>query len=94
MYSWIAPNPYRHHNRFKVWFRDIEGDRKSLTFGTETEAASWIADSQRLLVKDGRPIENVVNAYLASLTDRKSSTLVTQPLPPHQRHQGTQPGTY
>ena len=77
MYSWIAPNPYRHYNRFKVWFRDIEGDRKSLTFATEAEADSWIADSQRLLVKDGRPIEDVVNAYLASLTDRKSSTLVT-----------------
>lgn len=77
MYSWIAPNRYRHYNRFKVWFRDIEGDRKSLTFATEAEADHWIADSQRLLVKDGRPIEDVVSAYLASLTDRKPSTLVT-----------------
>ena len=77
MYSWIALNPYRHYNRFKVWFRDIEGDRKSLTFATQAEADTWIAESQRLLVKDGRPIEDVVSAYLASLTDRKPSTLVT-----------------
>jgi integrase len=77
MYSWIAPNPYRHYHRFKVWFRDIEGDRKSLTFATEDEADTWIAESQRLLVKDGRPIDDVVTAYLDSLTDRKPSTLVT-----------------
>jgi hypothetical protein len=68
---------YRHYHRFKVWFRDIEGDRKSLTFATEDEADTWIAESQRLLVKDGRPIDDVVTAYLDSLTDRKPSTLVT-----------------
>jgi hypothetical protein len=33
MYSWISPNPYQHYNRFKVWFRDLEGERKSKSFG-------------------------------------------------------------
>ncbi len=89
MYSWIAPNPYRHYNRFKVWFRDIEGDRKSLTFATEAEADSWIADSPTAAGGEhGRPIEDVVSAYLDSLTDRKPSTLVTlryRLTQPHQR---------
>jgi integrase len=77
MYSWISPNPYQHYNRFKVWFRDLEGERKSKSFATVAEAEDWITDSQRLLVTDGRPIVNVVTAYLASLSDRKPSTLTT-----------------
>jgi integrase len=74
MYSWISPNPYPHYNRFKVWFRDIQGRKRSLTFPTKAEAEAWIADNQRLLVSDGRPIEKVVDAFIESLTDRKQST--------------------
>lgn len=77
MYCWIAPHPYPHYSRFKVWFKDIQGRRRSLTFPTREEASAWIVDAQRLLVSDGRPITEVVDAYLASLTDRKASTLAT-----------------
>jgi integrase len=77
MYSWISPNPYAHYNRFKVWFRDIQGRKRSQTFPTRAEAVSWITDNQRLLVTDGRAIEKVVDAYLAGLVDRKPSTLTT-----------------
>jgi len=77
MYSWISPNPYPHYNRSKVFFRDLQGKRRSMTFTTESEARAWIADAQKKLVVDGRPAEDVVEAYVASLTDRKPSTLAT-----------------
>jgi integrase len=78
MYSWISPNPYQHYSRFKVWFRDIQGRRRSLTFATKPEAEAWIADNQRLLVSDGRPIEKVVDAFIASLTEHRAvQTLAT-----------------
>jgi hypothetical protein len=66
MYSWISLNAYPHYNRFKVWFRDIQGRRRCCTFATKAEAIAWIAANERLLVTDGRPIENVVHAYWAA----------------------------
>jgi integrase/recombinase XerD len=77
MYSWISPRPYVHHYRFKVVFKDIQGRRRSLTFKTKDEASVWIDDAKKKLVSDGRPIEKVVDAYLASLTDHRPSTLAT-----------------
>lgn len=67
MYSWISPKTYDHHGRRKVVFRDIQGRLRSVNFATEAEASTWIADNQKLLVSDGRPIEAVVKSYLASL---------------------------
>src|SRR5262249_47451260 len=77
MYSWISPKPYPHYKRSKVFFRDLQGKRKSVTFATESEARAWIASAQKRLVPDGRAVEDVVTAYLASRTDRKPTTLAT-----------------
>lgn len=77
MYSWICPNSYRHGRRWRVFFRDIQGRRKALTFATEAEAEAWRTEATKLLVSDGRPIVDVVKAYLDQLTDRKVSTLTT-----------------
>ncbi len=67
MYSWISPKPYRHHNRFKVITKDLQGIRKTLLFDSQTEAATWIQASQGLSVEDGRPMGEVVDAYLEYL---------------------------
>ncbi len=51
MYSWISPNPYAHYNRFKVWFRDIQGRKRSLTF----QYICDLAESYRLLSQAESP---------------------------------------
>jgi hypothetical protein len=74
MYSWICPNSYSHGTRFKVVFRDIQGVRKSLTHPTKVAAGAWIVEARKLLVADDRPVDEVVAAYLGSLTDREATT--------------------
>lgn len=77
MYSWIGPKPYKNHKTFRIWFRRVDGARAYETFATETEALSFIAQAQGRLVKDGRPIGEVVDAYLASLTKLRPSSIAT-----------------
>jgi integrase len=77
MYSWIAPKPYRHRARHRVWVKTIEGTRQFRMFDTEAEAMAFIARAKLLLVKDGRPIEDMITGYLASLTDHKPVSLAT-----------------
>ena len=62
--------------------KTVEGKRQSRTFDTEAEAVAFIADAQARLVRDGRAIEDVIDAYLASLTAPE--------LPPEKR---CKPGT-
>lgn len=65
MYSWIAPKPYAHHARWKVWTKTIDGARHFETFDTEGEARAFIEGAQRMLVREGRPIEQLIESYLA-----------------------------
>lgn len=77
MYSWISTKPYHHHRTYRVWFKAIDGEKRYETYKTEAEALAFIARAQLLVVKDGRPIEDVIDAYLASQTKLRPSSRKT-----------------
>ena len=64
MFTWISPKPYPQHNRFRVWTKDLDGDKTYETFNTETEALTFIGKAQSKLLTGGHPIEVVVREYL------------------------------
>lgn len=77
MYSWIGPKPYKNHKTFRVWYRGIEGDRNYQTFATESEAVAFIERARYRVVKDGRPVQEVINDYLGGLVKLRPSSVST-----------------
>jgi integrase len=72
MYSWISPKPYVQHQRFRVWVKNLDGEKAYETFPTEAEALAFIEKAQRkLLISGGHPIEDAISKYL----DAKASTV-------------------
>lgn len=77
MYSWIGPKPYKNHQTFRVWFKDLDGTKRYETFPTEHLANAFISKAQTKLVREGRPIEDVITAYVDSQTLLKPSSVAT-----------------
>ena len=65
MYVWISHKPYRHHHKWRVWFRGLDGKKAHRTFDTEDEAEDFIEKSRpKLLTGGGHPIGDLVDKYL------------------------------
>jgi len=77
MYAWIGSKPYAHRKAWRVLFKRVDGTRGYQAFQTEAQAVAFIVDAQRYLVKDGRPIEDVIDAYVASQTLLRPSSRTT-----------------
>lgn len=71
MYVWISHKPYRHHHKWRVWFRGLDGKKAHQTFETEDEAHDFIERAKpKLLTGGGHPIGDLVDKYL---DERKQS---------------------
>ncbi|MEO8211701.1 MAG: tyrosine-type recombinase/integrase [Myxococcales bacterium] len=79
MYAWISKKPTRHHKAWRVYYRPVDGAKPQgyLGFADSGTAQAWIDQAQAHVVKDGRPIEDVIDAYLASLPLLKDSSRTT-----------------
>lgn len=67
MYKWVSKQPYRHHKKWRVWYRGIDGQKCHETFGTEAEARVFVEKANtRLLVGRGHSIGDLVTTYLES----------------------------
>lgn len=77
MYSWIGSKPYAHRKTWRVLFKRIDGSRGYRAFQNAADATAFITDAQQYLVKDGRPIEEVIEAYVASQTLLRASSRTT-----------------
>jgi len=81
MFTWISPKPYVQHSRFRVWTKDLDGEKSYETFNTEIEALTFIEKAQSKLLTSGHPIEVVVREYLESRSREpeppRASTLET-----------------
>jgi hypothetical protein len=53
MYKWISNTPYRHHQKWRVWFRELDGVKQHHTFDTEDEALAFIEKNRTKLLKGG-----------------------------------------
>lgn len=77
MYSWVSTKPYPHHKAYRVWFKGIDGSKDYESFSSEAEAKAWIDAALPLVVKDGRPIEDVIEGFVASQTKLRPSSRTT-----------------
>ena len=80
MYKWVSHEPYRHHHKWRVWFRGLDGQKCHRTFDTENSAAAFIENARsKLLPAGGHPIGELVSRYLdsrkASLRPSSATTL-------------------
>jgi len=70
---WIA-QPVRHHQKFRVWFKPIEGPKTYKTFLTEGEALAFIAKTRKV---KGTTAKELVASYIASRQDLTESSRKT-----------------
>jgi len=67
MFKWVSHQPYRHHQKWRVWFRGLDGQKCHRTFDTEDAATAFIQKSRsKLLPAGGHPIGESVSRYLDS----------------------------
>ena len=78
MYRWISSKPYPHHDRWRVWFKTLEGQRSYQTFDTLADANSFVTTgARRILRGGGHPVADLLDRYLESRADLKASTIRT-----------------
>jgi integrase len=79
MYRWISAKPYRHHERWRVWFKTLDGERAYKMFDLLEDALAFISTGARRTLKDGgHAIGDVLDKYLASrAADLKPSSIRT-----------------
>jgi len=78
MYRWISSKPYPHHDRWRVWFKTLDGQRSYQTFDTLADAHSFVTTgARRTLRGGGHPVADLLDRYLESRADLKASTIRT-----------------
>ena len=71
MFKWVSHQPYRHHQKWRVWFRGLDGQKCHRTFDTQDAALAFIQKARsKLLPAGGHPIGESVSRYIDS---RKAS---------------------
>jgi integrase len=67
MYKWVSHKPYKHHQKWRVWFRGADGRRCHHTFDTEEAAVAFIQKERaKLLPTGGHAIGDLLSQYLES----------------------------
>jgi integrase len=78
MYRWISSKPYPHHDRWRVWFKTLDGERSYQTFETLADAHSFVSTgARRTLRGGGHPVADLLERYLESRADLKASSIRT-----------------
>jgi integrase len=67
MYKWVSHKPYRHHQKWRVWFRGADGRKCHHTFDTEEAAVAFIQKERaKLLPTGGHATSDLLSQYLES----------------------------
>ena len=78
MYRWISAKPYRHHDRWRVWFKTLDGEKSFKTFDLLEDALTFISTGIRRTLRDGgHAVGDVLDEYLASRRDLRPSSIRT-----------------
>ena len=78
MYRWISAKPYRHHERWRVWFKTLDGEKSFKTFDLLEDALTFISTGIRRTLRDGgHAVGDVLDEYLASRSDLRPSSIRT-----------------
>ena len=67
MYKWVSSKPYQHHNKYRVWFSGLDGQKSHQTFETESAALEFVEKAKtKVLAGTGHPIGKLVIEYLGN----------------------------
>jgi integrase len=79
MYQWTSTKPYPHHEKWRVWFKNLDGTKGYQTFDAEDEAWKFVTRARRRILKDGghKPLETIEEYLQERVAELRPSTIST-----------------
>jgi integrase len=79
MYLWTSTKPYRHHEKWRVWFKNLDGTKGYETFPDEAQAWKFVSRARRRILEGGghKPLETIEEYLQARAGELRPTTITT-----------------